>query len=251
MLVRAGLQRYDGWTLQLWNSALSLWQNIDQSFRGNDFWQTIFDQNTLSYTLSFVVPNTDFQRYRLINLVVFRINFWVTLPGFLGSLRRESYEVPPTQNVSAMVDVLAVTTRVQDQQVFLPSAVTFSLTQGTLPPGIVLPSSASVGVFTGTLLWGITASQDCLNNFWYNFTVRASATMLNTTTTISVDREFAILVSYGTVLYNKVIDALNAPTNNAVYSWPVPSALLFNIVAVVLVGGGGAGGQRHGGGGGG
>ena len=62
-----GLSRHDGWILQQLSSSNS-WNNVDQSFRGNDYWQMIFNQDTLSYSMSFVIPPyDDVQRYRLIS----------------------------------------------------------------------------------------------------------------------------------------------------------------------------------------
>lgn len=59
----SGLTRYDGWRLERLNE--TVWEQVDQSVIGNDFWQSLYHQET-GYTLTFNVKTAPIiQRYRL------------------------------------------------------------------------------------------------------------------------------------------------------------------------------------------
>ena len=51
-----GLPSYKGYKLQVKQGAG--WKDIDQSVKGNDFWQAYYDVNTGKYSLTYNVKNT-------------------------------------------------------------------------------------------------------------------------------------------------------------------------------------------------
>ena len=59
-----GLQRNDGWILEKKNSAGS-WEAIDQSVYEHDFWQSLFDPQTQTYSITFNIVQDDSTEYRL------------------------------------------------------------------------------------------------------------------------------------------------------------------------------------------
>jgi hypothetical protein len=61
-----GLFRADGWQLQSLNNGV--WEEVDQSVHGNDYWQTRFDESTGTYALTFSVNIDGPTEFRLIHL---------------------------------------------------------------------------------------------------------------------------------------------------------------------------------------
>ena len=59
-----GLSRHDGWRLERLNGAV--WERIDQSVIGSDYWQSAYRQDAGGYSLTFNVEGSETpQRYRL------------------------------------------------------------------------------------------------------------------------------------------------------------------------------------------
>ncbi|HAN31683.1 MAG TPA: hypothetical protein DCQ06_08815, partial [Myxococcales bacterium] len=59
-----GLPRHDGWTLEQFTA--QGWNAINQQVHGKDFWQCNHDAKTNTWSVTFSVPNTAKQRYRLV-----------------------------------------------------------------------------------------------------------------------------------------------------------------------------------------
>ena len=59
-----GLQRADGWVLEKM-SATGSWESIDQSVYENDFWQSLFDPQTQTYSITFNIVQDTATEYRL------------------------------------------------------------------------------------------------------------------------------------------------------------------------------------------
>ncbi len=59
-----GLARHDGWHLE--RREADLWVRVDQSVRGQDYWQARFAPETGRWSLTFNVPNTGPTDYRLV-----------------------------------------------------------------------------------------------------------------------------------------------------------------------------------------
>jgi hypothetical protein len=59
-----GLTRHDGWRLE--RRVQDVWARVDQSVRGNDYWQARFVPETGRYSLTFNVPNRAPTDYRLV-----------------------------------------------------------------------------------------------------------------------------------------------------------------------------------------
>ena len=59
-----GLSRHDGWQLQ--RLVQGAWAPVDQSVHGNDFWQTTYDPDRRTWSLTWSVANEGTQRYRVV-----------------------------------------------------------------------------------------------------------------------------------------------------------------------------------------
>ena len=59
-----GLSRHDGWRLE--RRAGEAWVRVDQSVRGNDYWQARFVPEDATYALTFNVRNVEPTDYRLV-----------------------------------------------------------------------------------------------------------------------------------------------------------------------------------------
>ncbi len=65
-LVFSGLPSHDGWRLE--QEVGGQWVDLGQEVEGNDYWQSVYDVASGTYTLTFNVDNTGTTSYRLVKL---------------------------------------------------------------------------------------------------------------------------------------------------------------------------------------
>jgi len=123
--------------------------------------------------------------------------------------------------------------------------LSYSISSGSLPPGLSLISSNGAIVGTPSVSWPVqpSASGNCVavGALTYTFTVVVSNGMYVVPRIFSIDIGPPVPVVFG----------LLTRTTTGASSWTVPTTIFPATVEVLVVAGGGSGSSRHGGGGGG